>query len=134
MFAHSPMPGAPPGRFTSVQLKRITDYVESNLGRQDLSLQDLATVAGTSVSHFKSLFKGAAGIPAHRFVVQRRVERATALLRLGELSITAVAAETGFAHASHLARWTQRLLGVNPGSLRVSQASGPEAPSGDTVS
>jgi AraC family transcriptional regulator len=114
----SPATPSQTGQFTPAQLNRITDYVEDNLGRQDLSLYELSAVAGTSVSHFKALFKRSTGTPAHRFVIQRRVERAAGLLQLGELSITDVAAETGFAHASHLTRWTRRLLGVSPGDLR----------------
>jgi AraC family transcriptional regulator len=105
------------GRFSPAQLKRIVDYIESNLGRQDLSLAHLAAVAGTSVSSFKLLFKDSTGLPVHRFVVQRRVHRAATLLGLGR-SISDVAAETGFAHAAHLARWTHRLLGASPGDLQ----------------
>lgn len=105
------------GRFASPQLLRITDYIESNLDRQDLSLTHLAAVAGTSDSSFKILFKRSTGLPVHRFVVQRRVERAVALLTVGR-SISDVAAETGFAHAAHLARWTRRLLGASPRDLQ----------------
>jgi len=109
--------GIEAGRLAPLQLQRITDYIETHLGRQDLSLRELAGVAGMSVSHFKSLFKRRTGVSAHRFVVQRRVERAAALLRVGHLSITDVALETGFAHATHLARWTRRLLGASPRQL-----------------
>jgi len=103
------------------QLSRVTEYIECNLGQEDLSLRLLAAVAGTSISHFKSLFRIATGMPVHRFVVQRRVERAAALLREGSLAISEVASETGFAHATHMARWTRRLLGVTPGSLKRGQ-------------
>ena len=113
----TPTPSAT-GRFTPAQLQRIADYVQTNLGRPDLSLSELASVAGTSVSHFKVLFTRSTGISAHKFVVQCRVERAALLLRKGQLSIIDIAAETGFAHASHLARWTRRLLGVSPSELR----------------
>ncbi|HEY0685997.1 MAG TPA: AraC family transcriptional regulator [Steroidobacter sp.] len=110
------------GRFAPAQLKRIVDYVESNLGREDLSLAQLAAVAGTSVSSFKILFKRSVGLPAHRFVIERRVERAAALLSLGR-RISEVAAETGFAHATHLARWTRRLRGLSPSDLQRRSAA-----------
>jgi AraC family transcriptional regulator len=105
------------GRFAPAQLQRIVDYIESNLSRDDLSLAHLAAVAGTSVSSFKLLFKHSTGLPAHRFVVERRVQRAATLLGSGR-SISDVAAETGFSHAAHLARWTRRLLGASPGELQ----------------
>jgi AraC family transcriptional regulator len=106
------------GRLTPAETKRISDYIHENLSRQDLSLGELASVAGFSLSHFKALFRRTTGIPVHRFVVQCRVEQAALLLHRGHMSIADVAAETGFAHASHLARWTQRVLGAAPAALR----------------
>jgi AraC family transcriptional regulator len=50
-------------------------------------------------------------------VVQRRVERARELLLRGELPISQVALEVGFAHQSHLARWMRRILGVTPTAI-----------------
>jgi len=91
--------------------------VHDNLSRQDLSLSELASVAGTSLSHFKALFSRAVGISPHRFVVKCRVERAAALLQRGDSTISDIAAATGFSHASHLARWTRRMLGVSPRQL-----------------
>jgi AraC family transcriptional regulator len=118
-FGHSlPAARIREGRFTPAQLKRITDYVESNLGQESLSIRNLAAVAGTSMSHFKSLFRRSTGISVHRFVVQRRVERAAALLRKSPSSITEIALETGFSHPTHMARWTRRLLGATPTDLR----------------
>jgi AraC family transcriptional regulator len=105
------------GRFAPWQLSRIVEYIDDNLGRQDLSLTQLAAVAGTSVSSFKVLFKHSTGGPAHRFVVERRVERAATLLSRGR-SISDVAAEAGFAHATHMARWTRRLRGMSPSDLQ----------------
>jgi AraC family transcriptional regulator len=52
-------------------------------------------------------------------VIQRRVDRAAALLEQGKLTIGEVAQETGFAHPSHLARHLQRLLGCSPKALRI---------------
>jgi AraC family transcriptional regulator len=118
-FGHSlPAARIREGRFTPTQLKRITDYVESNLGQESLSVRHLATVAGTSLSHFKFLFRRSTGVSVHRFVVQRRVERAATLLRLGRSSITEIALESGFSHPTHMARWTRRLMGATPGDIR----------------
>ena len=95
------------------RLQQIVDYVEAHLDR-DLSLGQLAALAGMSASHFKVLFKQSTGLPVHQFVIRRRVERAKALLFEGRLTASQVALEAGFAHQSHMARWMRRLLGVTP--------------------
>ena len=98
------------------RLRQTKDYIEANLD-QALSLASIAETAGSSPSHFKVLFRRATGIPLHQYVIRRRVERARELLQSTELPITEVALEVGFAHQSHLARWTRRLLGASPSEL-----------------
>ncbi|MGH9160213.1 MAG: helix-turn-helix domain-containing protein [Vicinamibacteraceae bacterium] len=102
------------------QLRRVTEYIDAHL-EHDLSLARLASVAGLSSSHFKTLFKRSLGAPVHEYVVQRRVERAKSLLLRGDRPASQIAIETGFAHQSHMARWMRRILGVTPASFaRVS--------------
>jgi AraC family transcriptional regulator len=95
------------------QLKQVIAYVEDNLS-QDLSLKEIAAVAGVSVSHIKTTFRESVGLPVHQYVIQRRVERAQVLLREGKLPISRIAAETGFSHQSHLSYHVRRVLGVSP--------------------
>jgi AraC family transcriptional regulator len=75
-------------------------------------------VAGTSVSYLKDAFRRSMGRSVHRYVVEQRVERAVAMLEAGG-EISDVAAAVGFAHASHLARWTRRLFGATPQDIRL---------------
>ena len=98
------------------RLRLVKDYIEANLD-QGLSLACVAGTAGSSPSHFKVLFRRATGVPLHQYVIGRRVERARELLKTTDLPITEVALEVGFAHQSHLARWTRRLLGASPTEL-----------------
>jgi len=95
------------------QLRRLVDYIESNL-EAELTLAELATVTGVSVPHLTTLFRRTMGQSVHRYVVERRVQRARSLLLGGERSVAQVALQTGFAHQSHLARWMKRMLGVTP--------------------
>jgi AraC family transcriptional regulator len=105
------------GRLSDRRLRQVFGYIEDNLGCE-LSLSEIASVAGVSVSHFKTLFRESVGIPAHQYVIRRRLERAKSLLAEGKLSISQIALDTGFAHQSHLAHHMRRVLGVSPRALR----------------
>jgi len=98
------------------RLRAVYEYIEASLDR-DLSLAELAAVAGFSVSHFKPLFRAAVGLPVHRYVVERRVERARRLLLRRDQSMSDIALEAGFTHPSHMARCFRRVLGINPADV-----------------
>jgi AraC family transcriptional regulator len=98
------------------RLRRVIEYVEAHL-EEDLTLVELANIAGFSVSHFKPLFKQATGVPVHRFVLERRVERARLRLMEGKQSRTDIALEAGFTHPSHMARCMRRVLGLSPSQI-----------------
>lgn len=98
------------------QTAEVCDHIDANLAAR-LSLADMARVVGVSPSHFKSLFKAAVGVPAHRYVTRRRVARAVELIQAGGLPLAKVAAATGFAHQSHLARAMRAVIGRTPGEL-----------------
>jgi AraC family transcriptional regulator len=109
-----------PGRaLPAWRLRHVLEYIEANLD-QDLALAELAGVAGFSLSHFKPLFRQAVGMPAHRFVLERRVERARTRLLEGRASLTDIALEAGFAHPGHMARCMRRLLGMSPSQIAAS--------------
>lgn len=94
------------------RLRSVCDYIKANLDR-DLSLEELANIAGFSVSHFKPLFRHAVGLPVHRYVVECRVERARQLLLQGDRAMSDIALEAGFCHQTHMARCLRRVLGIS---------------------
>lgn len=98
------------------QTAEVCDHIDANLAER-LTLAHLARLVGVSPSHFKTLFKAAIGVPAHRYVMRRRVARAIELIRAGGLPLAKVAAATGFAHQSHLARAMRAVVGQTPGEL-----------------
>src|SRR6185312_1604720 len=106
-----------PGGFGSWKLKQVISYIEDNL-ESELSLAEIASVAGVSVSHLKTLFRQSTGMPVHQYVLRRRVERAKLLLQDRSLSIAQVAFAAGFAHQSHLARHMRKILGCTPAVVR----------------
>jgi AraC family transcriptional regulator len=105
-----------PRGLSAPQLRRVTEFIDAHLD-DDLSLSRLASVADVSASHLKTLFKRSTGLPVHGFVMQRRVERARALLQRGELPASQIALDAGFAHQSHMARCMRRVLGVTPTAI-----------------
>ena len=107
----------PNKRLSDRRLRQVFVYIEDNLA-ENIALADLAAVVGLSVSHFNVLFREAVGLSPHQYLIRRRVERAKDLLGESKLSIGQIAAESGFAHQSHLARHMRRMLGVAPKALR----------------
>src|SRR5215470_4468961 len=101
---------------TRRQRRAVTDYIEHHIAA-DLSLRELADVAGVSASHFRSLFKETMGMPPHQYVIQRRVRHATRMLARGAARLSDVALRTGFADQSHMARCMRRLTGMTPSTV-----------------
>jgi transcriptional regulator GlxA family with amidase domain len=79
----------------------------------------LARVSGVSEAHFARSFKQAFGIPPHRYLLTRRIERATALLRDTDLSITEIAFRTGWESLGTFGRTFRDITGENPGAIRT---------------
>jgi AraC family transcriptional regulator len=102
-------------------LRRVTDYVEENLA-EGLTLAEISAVAHMSPFHFSRLFKTSTGLSPHRYVVDRRVERAKSLLHKTGLPLYEVARLAGFTDQSHLAKHFRRQLGVSPRRFRMTSA------------
>jgi AraC family transcriptional regulator len=95
------------------RLKHVLSFIEEQIA-EDLSLTQIATVAGVSVSHLTTLFKRSMGIPVRQYVILRRLERAKTLLMQDNMSMAEIALATGFAHQSHMARHMRRAAGMPP--------------------
>jgi AraC family transcriptional regulator len=72
---------------------------------------------------FARWFKSTFGVPPHRYVLQRRIERAQALLRATALPLTHIALECGFYSASHFSTVFKKNIGVTPTEYRISITS-----------
>ncbi len=81
-------------------------------------VQRLARVSAVSAAYFARSFKQAFGIPPHRYLLTRRIERATALLRDTELPITEIAYQTGWESLGTFGRTFRDVTGQSPGALR----------------
>jgi AraC-like DNA-binding protein len=81
-------------------------------------IQRLARVSAVSEAHFARSFKLAFGLPPHRYLLTRRIERATALLRDTQLSITEIAFQTGWESLGTFGRTFRDITGASPGVIR----------------
>nr|WP_297357798.1 AraC family transcriptional regulator [uncultured Caldimonas sp.] len=116
----------PRGGLAPAVRRRLADYVDAHLGSA-LTVGDLAAQAALSEHHFAHMFRVSFGMAPHTWVLQRRIERARALLGGTELSLDHVAQACGFASASHLVNRFRATQGVPPGRYRRSVRQRPAA-------
>jgi AraC-like DNA-binding protein len=106
-------------------LRRVRDRIDREYARP-LDVEELARGAHMSAGHFSREFRRAYGESPYAYLMTRRIERAMALLRRGELSVTEVCLEVG---CSSLGTFTTRfteLVGVSPGVYRREAAGATE--------
>ncbi|MDB4957445.1 MAG: Transcriptional regulator, GntR family protein [Myxococcales bacterium] len=106
------------------RLLRAKDRMDA-ASHEDWPIRRLARVSGVSHAHFARSFKVAFGVPPHRYLLTRRIERATALLRDTELSITEIAFETGWKSLGTFGRTFRDVTGDSPGAIRVLEKAQP---------
>lgn len=99
------------------QLRRVEDFIEAHLDA-DLSVAELARECRLSPSHFARSFGRSMGMPPHRWVMKKRIERAEELLLLGDLDLVQIAIVCGFFDQSHLNRVFTRFHGCGPAKWR----------------
>ncbi|MCH8544862.1 MAG: helix-turn-helix transcriptional regulator [Alcanivorax sp.] len=85
---------------------------------EEWPVRRLAEVSAVSVAHFAREFKKAFGMPPHRYLLTRRIERATALLRDTDLPVTEIALETGWRSIGTFGRVFNDITGMTPGECR----------------
>lgn len=87
----------------------------------------LAEVSAVSPAYFAREFKKAFGLPPHRYLLTRRIERAAALLRDTDLAVTEIALQTGWTSVGTFGRIFRDITGASPGELRARARAAPHA-------
>jgi transcriptional regulator GlxA family with amidase domain len=100
------------------RLLRAKDRMDA-ASHEDWPVRRLARVSHVSEAHFARAFKEAFGVPPHRYLLTRRIERATALLRDSDLSITEIAFQTGWRSLGTFGRIFRDITGEKPSAIRV---------------
>lgn len=106
------------------RLLRAKDRMDG-ASHEEWPVHRLAQVSAVSAAHFARAFKEAFGVPPHRYLLTRRIERAVALLRDTDISITDISFQTGWKSVGTFGRIFRDITGENPGRLRVRQRAGP---------
>jgi AraC family transcriptional regulator len=110
--AHNHSAGLPASK-----LRRVIEYINDNL-TEDLTLAEIAHVAGMNPHYFSRAFKQATGTPPHRFVTNCRVEKAKRLLAEAELPLVEIGLSVGFLNQSHFTTLFHKLTGLTPKAYR----------------
>jgi AraC family transcriptional regulator len=107
------------GGLAGWQRNRVADYLEEHLD-ENVSLTTVAELARLSPFHFSRAFKQSFGMPPHRYLVARRLERAKMLLADTDTSVTNIAMAVGYLDTSSFTTAFRKHTGLTPTSYRRS--------------
>ena len=99
------------------QRTTILDYIDANLNKA-LKVVELASQIGLSAYHFARRFKIEFGVPPHRYVLDRRIDRVKELSTNTSEPLSSIAADCGFSDQSHMTRVFKKRAGQSPGEYR----------------
>jgi transcriptional regulator GlxA family with amidase domain len=106
-----------PRHVTNRILLRARDTMDRDYARL-LDVEGLASAAFLSRAHFIRSFRDAFGETPHRYLQRRRIERAMAMLRNTNKTVTEIAMDVGFASLGTFSRTFHDVLGVTPRAYR----------------
>jgi AraC-like DNA-binding protein len=101
----------------SRHLLRVRDLIDRAYPEQ-LDVAALARSASVSQAYFSRSFRSAFGETPHQYLMSRRMERAMALLRAGDLSVTEVCFAVGFSSLGSFSTQFRRFVGDSPSAYR----------------
>ena len=99
------------------KLRRVRDRIDREYA-QPLDVEALAAGVGMSAGHLSREFKAAYGESPYAYLMTRRIERAMALLRRGDMSVTEVCFEVGCSSLGTFSTRFTELVGVSPSVYR----------------
>ncbi|NNJ06265.1 AraC family transcriptional regulator [Streptomyces sp. ICN441] len=114
------------------RLRRVRDRIDREFA-QPLNVEALARDAHMSAGHLSRQFRAAYGESPYAYLMTRRIERATALLRRGDLSVTEVCFAVGCASLGTFTTRFTELVGMPPGAFRRQAADAAAADPADAA-
>ena len=101
-------------------IEKIVEYIGANIG-EDLSLETLSDLAGSSPVQFSRAFKRTVGTSPRQYILQERLRAARELLQTTDHALSEIAFTAGFSSQSHMTTTFKRMLATTPGALRKSE-------------
>ena len=99
------------------RLRRVRDRIDREYA-QPLDVEALARGVNMSAGHLSRQFRLAFGEPPYSYLMTRRIERAMALLRRGDLSVTDICFEVGCSSLGTFSTRFTELVGMPPSEYR----------------
>jgi AraC family transcriptional regulator len=106
------------------RLARVVDFVEAHI-TDEFAVADMARTACLSPAHFARQFKVTTGLTPHRFVSERRLALAKAMLIEPDRPIADIALAAGFSSQANFSRAFRGATGLTPGQFRAQEIGGP---------
>ncbi|WP_221326706.1 helix-turn-helix transcriptional regulator [Actinoplanes sp. L3-i22] len=106
-------------------LRRVRDRIDRDYA-QPLDVEALARGAHMSAGHLSREFRSAFGESPYGYLMTRRIERAMALLRRGDLSVTEVCFAVGCSSLGTFSTRFTQLVGISPSAYRKTAAGATE--------
>lgn len=107
------------------RLRRVRDRIDREFA-QPLDVEALARGVHMSAGHLSRQFRLAYGESVYAYLMTRRIERAMALLRRGDMSVTEVCFEVGCASLGTFSTRFSELVGMSPGVYKRKAAGATE--------
>jgi transcriptional regulator GlxA family with amidase domain len=116
-------PRATLGGLAPWQAKRVSTYIEANLGSR-IRAADLAEIAQRSTSHFSRAFRESFGTTPLAYVAKERIQRAQAIMLTSREPLSEIALACGLCDQPHFTRVFRRVVGLSPGAWRRQFSAG----------
>ena len=108
---------------TADAFAKVVEHLHSNFSGS-ISSQELADLAGLSISQFERRFRRAFGTSPRQYLMRVRVENAARLLIESDRTVSTIAVECGFYDHAHLSRYFRRIFSDSPTQYRAKRSSG----------
>jgi AraC-like DNA-binding protein len=99
----------------------VVEWIDQHLEDNLISVRDLARRVYLSETHFRRLFKQVFGTSPIKFIRNRRIDHACALLRTSKLSVKEISQQCGFNDTSFFSRVFRSVTGQTPANYRHSE-------------
>jgi AraC family transcriptional regulator len=126
VYGDAPQFGRVRGGLAPWQFRRASELMCDKIV-EGVTIAELASACGLSASHFSSAFRQYSGTPPHKWLMNKRIERAKALLMDRSLSLADIALSCGFVDQSHLTRVFVQFEGCPPARWRRLHFASPSA-------